>query len=92
MIPGRSITIMADQDYQARLLYLWEGKAEYPIFVYTHPQNEVKVHLAWTLADGSERGGDISGGKTVDLRDVWADGWIIEVEGMMNRDRSSLCL
>ena len=81
MIAGRSITIRADKDYQARLLYLQGNKPGYPIFVYTHPQNPGRVHLAWALADGSERGGDLSGGKTVDLRDVWADGWIIEVIG-----------
>ena len=79
MVPGRSITIRADKDYQARLLYLREGKSVDPIYLYTDPRNEGKVHLAWTLADGSERGGDLSGGKTIDLRDIWADGWIIEV-------------
>ena len=78
MIPGRSITIRTDKDFQVRLLYLREGKSEYPIYLYADPRNKGRVHLAWTLADGSERGGDLSGGKTVDLRDVWADGWIIE--------------
>ena len=80
MIPGRSITIRADKAYQARLRYLREGKSEYPLFVYTHPQNKGKAHIAWVLKDGSERGGDLSGGKTIDLRDVWADGWIIEAK------------
>ena len=81
MVPGRSITVRADKDYQARMLFLREGKSDYPLFVHTHAQNTAKVHLAWTLPDGSERGGDLSGGKVVDLRDVWADGWIIEVTG-----------
>ena len=80
MIPGRSITIRADRDYHARLRYLRKGRSEYPLFVYTHPMNKGKVHIAWVLNDGTERGGDLSGGKTIDLRDVWADGWIIEAK------------
>ena len=79
MIPGRSITIRADKEYQARLTYLREGKSPYPIFVYVIPQNKGRTHLAWILDDDREAGGDLSGGKTVDLRDVWATGrWIIE--------------
>ena len=78
MIPGRSVTIRADKAYQARLRFLREGKSDYPLFLYTHPQNKGKAHIAWVLKDGSERGGDLSGGKTIDLRDIWADGWIIE--------------
>ena len=80
MIPGRSITIRADTDYQARLRYLREGKSEYPIFVMPHARNDSKVHIAWVLEDGTEHGGNLSGGKTADLRDFWADGWIIEAK------------
>ena len=82
MIRGRSISIAPDKDYQARLLHLPGGeKPDYPIFVYTHPQNTGSVHISWVLPDGSERGGELGPGKTIDLRDWWADGWIIEVKG-----------
>ena len=81
MIPGRSITIRADKEYQARLTYLdGSGKADTPIFVYTHPQNTGQTHIAWVLEEGLERGGNLAGGKTIDLRDIWADGWIIEAK------------
>ena len=80
MIPGQSWTFMASRDFHIRLLHLREGKADYPLLVYTHPRNTGQVHMAWTLADGSERGGDLGPGKTVDLRDVWSNGWIIEAK------------
>ena len=80
MIPGRSITIKTDSDFQARMRYLRSGKSAYPIYIYTAPRNLGKVRLSWQLADGAERGGDLSAGKTIDLRDVWADGWIIEAK------------
>ena len=79
LIPGRSVTIRADRDYQARLRYLREdGRSEYPLFVMPHERNRSTVHIAWVLADGSERGANLGPGKTVDLRDFWSDGWIIE--------------
>ena len=80
MIPGRAITIRADKDYQARLRYLREGDPKYPIFVMPHARSDSKVHIAWVLSDGTERGGNLGPGKTVDLRDIWADGWIIEAK------------
>ena len=79
MVPGRSISISPDRDYQARMLYLPGGeKPDYPMYVYAHERNEGRVHIAWVLADGSERGVNLLPGRTFDLRDVWADGWIIE--------------
>ena len=78
MVPGRSITIRADKDYQARLTYLLKDKPEYPLFIHIHDRNTGQTHIAWVLPDGSERGGNLSHGKTVDLRDFWADAWIIE--------------
>ena len=79
MVPGRAISISPNQDFQARMLYLrGRAKPDHPIFVYTHPQNEGRVHVAWVLDDGSERGVNLLPGRTFDLRDVWADGWIIE--------------
>ena len=78
MIPGRSITIRADKEYHARVTYLGKGKYPDPILIYTHPQNPGKVHVAWELKDGTERGGDLSGGKTINLQDIWAEAWIIE--------------
>ena len=78
MLPGRSWSFTATKDFNVRLLYLRKGKSEYPLFVYTHPRNTGQVHIAWVLADGSERGANLGPGKTFDLRDVWADGWIIE--------------
>ena len=80
MLPGRSITVRADRQYHVRLRYLREGKSDYPLFVYTHPRNTGQVHIAWVREDGTEAGGDLSGGKTIDLRDVWADRWIIEAK------------
>ena len=78
MIPGRSITIRADRDSGSYHVLAKRQVREYPILIYVHPQNVGKTHMAWVLSDGSERGGDLSGGKTVNLQDVWADGWIIE--------------
>ena len=79
MMAGRSISISPNQDFQARLLYLpGGGKPDFPMYVYTHERNEGRVHIAWVLADGSERGVNLLPGRTFDLRDVWADGWIIE--------------
>ena len=80
MVPGQSWTFTASRDFHIRLLYLRGDKAGYPLFVYTHPRNDGKVHMAWTLSDGSERGGDLGPGKTIDLRDYWSNGWIIEAK------------
>ena len=81
MVAGRSISISPNKDFQARMRYLpGGGKPDYPIFVYTHERNEGRVHIAWALADGSERGVNLLPGRTFDLRDVWADGWIIEAK------------
>ena len=78
MIPGWSWTFNAERDFTLRLLYLREGRSEYPLFVYLHPEVGAKVHLSWVLADGSERGAILEPGSTADLRHWWADGWIIE--------------
>ena len=80
MLPGRSWTFTATEGFNIRLRHLREGKSEYPLFVHTHGRNTGKVHVAWVLPDGSERGAVLSPGKTFDLRDVWADGWIIEAK------------
>lgn len=83
MVPGRSITIRADQDYQARLTYMRDdGKSPYPIFLYVHPRNKGKTYLAWQRVDGSEAGGNMSPGTMADLRDWGGQGrWIIEGAG-----------
>ena len=79
MIQGRAISISPNQDFQARLLFLHsKKKPNYPIFIHPHAQNEGRIHIAWVLSDGSERGVNLLPGRTFDLRDVWADGWIIE--------------
>ena len=36
--------------------------------------------MAWTLADGSERGGYLDPGITFHLLDFWSSGWIIEAK------------
>ena len=78
MIPGRAWSFTAIEGFNIRLLYLREGKPDFPIFVYTHERNIGRVHIAWVLADGLERGVNLLPGKVVDLRDIWADGWIVE--------------
>ena len=82
MLQGRSISISPNVDFQARLRFLGgTEKPDYPIFIHAHARNEGRVHIAWILPDGSERGVNIKPGTTFDLRDVWADGWIIEAHG-----------
>ena len=79
MLAGRAISISPNKDFQARIRFLkGKDKPDYPILFYTHARNEGRLHLAWVLPDGSERGVNLKPDQTFDLRDVWADGWIIE--------------
>ena len=84
MVPGRSVTIRIDPErqYEARLRYIREDdQSIYPLLVYVHPYNTEQVHVAWERADGSEAGGNVGVGKTLDLRDVWTKKhWIIEAK------------
>ena len=75
---GQSWTIHVDGGYQARIRPHSGERPDVPMFVHAHARNSVPVKLSWVLPDGREAGAALAPGRTADLRDWWADGWLLE--------------